>query len=131
MPVALPFVYQGTHIQWDHQSGPEPELADKVIDEFWVDLSRPLSRGSVRRCSGDPDAAPLTVFDTYARREDLDDMVRTVPRDPTKAAQDPDMVDAVAATLGTAGDQGVPAGAGAVHPGQLPATRRPVSSNPA
>ena len=46
--------------------------------QFWVDLSRPLSRGSVRLRSGDPDAAPLTVFDTYSCREDLDDMVRTV-----------------------------------------------------
>jgi choline dehydrogenase len=46
--------------------------------QFWVDLSRPLSRGSVRLRSGDPDAAPLTVFDTYSRREDLDDMVGAV-----------------------------------------------------
>ena len=33
MPGAPPFVYQSKHIQWGHQSGPEPQLAGKVIDE--------------------------------------------------------------------------------------------------
>jgi choline dehydrogenase len=46
--------------------------------QFWVDLSRPMSRGSVRLRSADPDDSPLTVFDTYSCREDLDDMVRAV-----------------------------------------------------
>jgi choline dehydrogenase len=46
--------------------------------QFWVDLSRPMSRGSVRLRSANPDDAPLTVFDTYSCREDLDDMVRAV-----------------------------------------------------
>jgi choline dehydrogenase len=46
--------------------------------QFWVDLSRPESRGSVRLRSADPDDAPLTVFNTYSRREDLEDMVRAV-----------------------------------------------------
>jgi|tagenome__1003787_1003787.scaffolds.fasta_scaffold20984423_5 choline dehydrogenase len=46
--------------------------------QFWVDLSRPESRGSVRLRSADPDDAPVTVFNTYACREDLEDMVRAV-----------------------------------------------------
>jgi choline dehydrogenase len=46
--------------------------------QFWVDLSRPRSRGFVRLRSADPDDAPLTVFNTYSHREDLDDMVRAV-----------------------------------------------------
>lgn len=46
--------------------------------QFWVDLSRPLSRGSVRLRSADPDATPLTVFNTYERREDLQDMIAAV-----------------------------------------------------
>jgi choline dehydrogenase len=46
--------------------------------QFWVDLSRPESRGSVRLRSADPDDAPLTVFNTYSCREDLHDMVRAV-----------------------------------------------------
>ena len=33
MPGALPFVYQNKYIQWGHQSGPEPELNGKMIDE--------------------------------------------------------------------------------------------------
>jgi choline dehydrogenase len=46
--------------------------------QFWVDLSRPLSRGSVKLRSADPFAPPLTVFNTYAERQDLDDMIATV-----------------------------------------------------
>lgn len=46
--------------------------------QFWIDLSRPRSRGSVRLRSADPSAAPLTVFHTYSEREDLDDMVAAV-----------------------------------------------------
>ena len=42
-----------------------------------------------------------------------------VHRDPAEPAQDPGVVDAVAAAFGVAGDQGVLAGAGAVHPVQL------------
>lgn len=33
MPGALPFTYQNRRIQWGYQSGPEPELHGKVIDE--------------------------------------------------------------------------------------------------
>ena len=33
MPGALPFVYQSRRIQWGQQSGPEPELGGKTIDE--------------------------------------------------------------------------------------------------
>src|SRR3954451_10732764 len=33
MPGALPFVYQSKRIQWGHQSGPEPELFGRTIDE--------------------------------------------------------------------------------------------------
>jgi choline dehydrogenase len=55
--------------------------------QFWVDLSRPLSRGSVRLRSADPDDAPLTVFNTYSRREDLEDMVRAVRQSRELVAQ--------------------------------------------
>jgi choline dehydrogenase len=33
MPAALPFVYQNRRIQWGYQSGPEPELSGRSIDE--------------------------------------------------------------------------------------------------
>jgi len=33
MPGALPFVYQSKRIGWGYQSGPEPQLAGKTIDE--------------------------------------------------------------------------------------------------
>jgi choline dehydrogenase len=33
MPAALPFAYQSKRIQWAYQSGPEPHLAGKTIDE--------------------------------------------------------------------------------------------------
>jgi choline dehydrogenase len=33
MPAALPFVYQNRRIQWGYQSGPEPQLSGKTIDE--------------------------------------------------------------------------------------------------
>ena len=33
MPLALPFVYQDNKVQWNHFSGPEPELDDRVIEE--------------------------------------------------------------------------------------------------
>jgi choline dehydrogenase len=46
--------------------------------QFWLDLSRPLSRGSVKLRSSDPSAAPSTVFGTYAVRADLDDMLAAV-----------------------------------------------------
>jgi choline dehydrogenase len=46
--------------------------------QFWVDLSRPESRGAVRLRSADPDAEPVTVFNTYSEKQDLDDMVAAV-----------------------------------------------------
>lgn len=55
--------------------------------QFWMDLSRPESRGSVRLRSADPDAAPLTVFNTYSRHEDLRDMVLAVRQARDLAAQ--------------------------------------------
>ena len=33
MPAALPFVYQNRRVQWGYQSGPEPELSGREIDE--------------------------------------------------------------------------------------------------
>ena len=33
MPAALPFVYQSKRVQWGYQSGPEPELSGREIDE--------------------------------------------------------------------------------------------------
>lgn len=46
--------------------------------QVWVDLSRPLSRGSVRLRTANVDAAPITVFGTYTERADLDDMISAV-----------------------------------------------------
>lgn len=33
MPLGLPFVYQNARVQWNHHSGPEPELSGKTIEE--------------------------------------------------------------------------------------------------
>ena len=33
MPAALPFVYQSRRVQWGYQSGPEPQLDGREIDE--------------------------------------------------------------------------------------------------
>ena len=33
MPLALPFVYQDNSVQWNHYSGPEPELDGRKIEE--------------------------------------------------------------------------------------------------
>ncbi|MCX2698578.1 choline dehydrogenase [Ochrobactrum chromiisoli] len=33
MPAALPFVYQSKKLSWNYQSGPEPELGNRMIDE--------------------------------------------------------------------------------------------------
>lgn len=46
--------------------------------QFWVDLSRPDSRGSVTLRSADPDAAPLTVFNHFQCRQDMVDMIAAV-----------------------------------------------------
>src|SRR3954451_15916918 len=50
---------------------------------------------------------------------------RVVHRDTAEPRQDAGVVDALAAALGMAGDQGVLAGAGAVHPVQLPGHAQP------
>jgi choline dehydrogenase len=55
--------------------------------QFWVDLSRPTSRGSVRLRSADPAAAPLTVFNTYSSTQDLNDMVAAVRQSRDLVAQ--------------------------------------------
>ena len=43
--------------------------------QVWMDLSRPLSRGSVRLRSTDPADHPLTVFNHLQERQDLQDLV--------------------------------------------------------
>ncbi|MBL8590076.1 MAG: GMC family oxidoreductase N-terminal domain-containing protein, partial [Methylobacteriaceae bacterium] len=43
--------------------------------QFWMDLSRPESRGQVSLRSADPLAPPLIVFNHLAERADLDDLV--------------------------------------------------------
>ncbi|MFF3372136.1 choline dehydrogenase [Streptomyces sp. NPDC002680] len=43
--------------------------------QFWMDLSRPLSRGEVTLRSANPAEAPSVVFNTYAERQDLQDMI--------------------------------------------------------
>lgn len=42
---------------------------------FWMDLSRPASRGRVRLCSADPGVAPSIVFNYLAEHSDLEDLV--------------------------------------------------------
>ncbi|WP_018602425.1 choline dehydrogenase [Mycobacterium sp. 155] len=43
--------------------------------QFWMDLSRPESRGSVTLKSADPSVPPSIVFNHYSSRQDLRDMV--------------------------------------------------------
>ncbi|MFF8021735.1 choline dehydrogenase [Streptomyces sp. NPDC007896] len=43
--------------------------------QFWMDLSRPKSRGYVKLCSKNPADAPLTVFNHYESPTDLKDMI--------------------------------------------------------
>lgn len=45
---------------------------------YWIDLSRPLSRGHVRLTSDNPSAAPSIVFNHFQHPEDIDDLVRGV-----------------------------------------------------
>lgn len=59
---------------------------------FWMDLSRPISRGQVRLCSADATAAPSIVFNHLAEPSDLEDLVdgielgRTIVRQASLAA---------------------------------------------
>ncbi|WP_024302928.1 choline dehydrogenase [Pseudogulbenkiania sp. MAI-1] len=46
--------------------------------QFWLDLSRPKSRGRVRLQSADPAAAPNIVFNHYAEADDMRDMIDSV-----------------------------------------------------
>lgn len=43
--------------------------------QVWMDLSRPLSRGTVTLTSADPEAPVRTVFNTYSERQDLQDVI--------------------------------------------------------
>jgi choline dehydrogenase len=43
--------------------------------QFWMDLSRPLSRGSVTLRSGDPAAPPVIVFNHLAQAQDRRDLI--------------------------------------------------------
>jgi choline dehydrogenase len=43
--------------------------------QFWMDLSRPESRGSIRLRSADPDAPPSIVFNHLEVRRDVEDMI--------------------------------------------------------
>ena len=55
--------------------------------QFWIDLSRPLSRGSVRLRSADPMASPAIVFNHLSERQDLLDLVDGVRLARTLVAQ--------------------------------------------
>ena len=55
--------------------------------QFWVDLSRPASRGVVRLRSGDPQAAPSIVFNHLAEHQDLVDLISAVRLTRELAAQ--------------------------------------------
>ncbi len=46
--------------------------------QFWLDLSRPESRGRVRLRSADPAAAPDIVFNHFAEPADLRDMIDSI-----------------------------------------------------
>lgn len=46
--------------------------------QFWLDLSRPKSRGRVKLRSADPGAAPDIVFNHYAEADDMRDMIDSV-----------------------------------------------------
>jgi choline dehydrogenase len=46
--------------------------------QFWLDLSRPKSRGHVRLRSGDPGAAPDIVFNHLAEADDMRDMIDAI-----------------------------------------------------
>jgi choline dehydrogenase len=46
--------------------------------QFWMDLSRPKSRGRVRLRSASPSAAPDIVFNHFAEKEDMRDMIDSI-----------------------------------------------------
>lgn len=46
--------------------------------QFWLDLSRPKSRGHVRLRSADPAAAPDIVFNHFADANDMRDMIDSI-----------------------------------------------------
>lgn len=43
--------------------------------QFWMDLSRPLSRGQVKLKSANPAENPSVIFNTYQEKQDLVDLV--------------------------------------------------------
>ena len=43
--------------------------------QFWMDLSRPLSRGQIKLKSANPLESPSVVFNTYEEKQDLQDLV--------------------------------------------------------
>lgn len=43
--------------------------------QFWMDLSRPLSRGQIKLKSANPNENPSVIFNTYQERQDLIDLV--------------------------------------------------------
>lgn len=55
--------------------------------QFWIDLSRPESRGTVRLNPTKPTGAPITVFNTYSAKNDLEDMVAAVKQARDLASQ--------------------------------------------
>jgi choline dehydrogenase len=55
--------------------------------QFWVDLSRPTSRGAVCLRSADPQSAPSIVFNHLAERQDLIDLIDAVRLTRELAAQ--------------------------------------------
>nr|WP_057929598.1 choline dehydrogenase [Burkholderia ambifaria] len=46
--------------------------------QFWLDLSRPQSRGRVKLRSADPAAAPDIVFNHFAEADDMRDMIDAI-----------------------------------------------------
>jgi len=55
--------------------------------QFWMDLSRPMSRGTVSLRSADPTAAPSIVFNHLAERQDVIDLIAAIRLARTLVAQ--------------------------------------------
>jgi len=67
------------NMQWEFLPLTRRLVNDKLIPvpgfQFWMDLSRPESRGAVTLRSNDPAVSPSTVFNHYESRQDLQDMI--------------------------------------------------------
>jgi choline dehydrogenase len=67
------------NMQWEFLPLTRRLVNNKLIPvpgfQFWMDLSRPESRGAVTLRSNDPAVPPSTVFNHYESRQDMQDMI--------------------------------------------------------